>query len=64
MLATHLGGCTRDDTKPQHGTTMLDTNLCSLDVKPHIIPARDHHVRYPPGCPGHVKRRDYSSGTT
>ena len=40
--------CTRENTWFQRGTAMLDTHLGVVDTWKHVVPARDHHVRYLP----------------
>ena len=60
MLDTSGVAWTRENTRFQLGTTMLDTHLGGLDTWKHVVPVRGHHVRYPPGWPAHVKTRGSS----
>ena len=53
MLDTPWAAWTRKNTWFQLGTTRLDTpSLGSLDTRKHVVPARDHHARYPSGKSG------------
>ena len=53
MLDTPWAAWTRETTWFQLRTTLLDAPfLGSLDTRKHVVPARDHHARYPSGKSG------------